>query len=692
MKKVTILLALVSFLSGQAQKIDKENAPRNPIGFKHKKEHFFLSGDIYASQGKIFDRDGNLTYNYGTRYYYDNKGKIIGNNYNDLFEYDKNGNIIKFQYASGNATLYRFNSNKLLVYEKDAYGSEKIHTYDNLGRVIKTTINKNGTLEQERLFGYTKHNDTLIVDVQYLYKNGRSNFSALSYYLNGYLVKEKVSTGTYRYIVETDSKGNKTDFYDADRISPKHFKSYNRYYSDVNKPLVLEFGYFKVSNTSNKTEAVYIDGVRCTDIAISKGVKPNEKVVYDGLTRTYYSVPNIIPENHTVDTRIPISNILLEGRTMMNYVHDGKFINYIDGYNKVKKRDFAFLGPHMIDYRIDKSLGRTYIIRNYKNISEQKVKPIELFSTDTTSILYIRDLKTDNFFIVDKGKHIDYKKAKFEYLSNGDPVIFIEEIPKYVLTGFRMAEDKVVMQGKTYSGELTSQPSVPKAASNNTLSSDCISGDCKDGWGTMKVGEILTEATFKNSAIDGVAYITYPDGAYYHGEYKNNRRDGFGYYRWDSGNIYIGNWKNGTQHGLGYTMNSKNEIVSAGFFENGKLSRDEFQDYKNKKSNGNCVGNCINGFGQFTYNNGDRFWGFFKNGFRSDVGTYLWSNKSMYVGTYTNDGKRNGFGIYTYVDRSVFRGMFVNDKIDGIGRMYYAKSGNNVNGVFNNKGAKIREY
>ena len=37
-----------------AQKIDKENAPRNPIGFKHKKEHFFLDGDIYASDGKIF--------------------------------------------------------------------------------------------------------------------------------------------------------------------------------------------------------------------------------------------------------------------------------------------------------------------------------------------------------------------------------------------------------------------------------------------------------------------------------------------------------------------------------------------------------------------------------------------------------------------------------------------------------------
>ena len=42
--------------------------------------------------------------------------------------------------------------------------------------------------------------------------------------------------------------------------------------------------------------------------------------------------------------------------------------------------------------------------------------------------------------------------------------------------------------------------------------------------------------------------------------------------------------------------------------------------------------------------------------------------------------------------KSVFKGYFVDDKIDGLGKMKYAKSGNVVNGVFNNNGAKVKDY
>lgn len=66
---LTSISFLLLFQIGFAQKVDMVNAPRNPIGFKWKKEHFFLRGDIYTSAGKIFDRNGNLEYNYGTRYY-----------------------------------------------------------------------------------------------------------------------------------------------------------------------------------------------------------------------------------------------------------------------------------------------------------------------------------------------------------------------------------------------------------------------------------------------------------------------------------------------------------------------------------------------------------------------------------------------------------------------------------------------
>ena len=135
-----------------------------------------------------------------------------------------------------------------------------------------------------------------------------------------------------------------------------------------------------------------------------------------------------------------------------------------------------------------------------------------------------------------------------------------------------------------------------------------------------------------------------------------------------------------------------NGIKNAGKYENGVFVTDLGKDYKNVKTSGNCIGNCSNGFGRFTYSNGDTYIGFFNNGYRSHIGSYNWTNKSTYTGAYSSDGKRNGYGKYTYVDTSVFKGIFKDDKIDGLGKMKYAKSGNVVNGVFDNKGAKVRDY
>lgn len=704
--KNIVLILLFCFVCQltTAQKVDMDNAPRNPIGFKHKKEHFFLRGDIYASSGKIFDKKGNLVYNYGTRYYYNSNGRITGNNYDDKFEYDSRGNITKFQYKSGSTSNYTFNNKDLLVYEKNTYGEEKTYTYDSQGRISKTIMNRKGVFYQQRDYSYSKKGDSLIIMLQYTKENKQPGFRGKYYYLNGFLVKEELASGTFNYTVDLDKKRNKIDFYTANDPKAKHYKTFNRYYSEANKPIKIEYGYYIPGGkkTGKKLSAVFIDGERATDIMISKGVKPNEKIVYDGLTETYYSVLNVDPDTDTLTKRIPVTNAIANGKTMLSYAYDGKFINYVYGQNRVKSREFSFLGPHMVDYRVEKNNGRTYVVNNYKNIKSQAVKDLKLFTTNPESILYTRELEKDNFFIVVKGEHIDYKKARFEYLTNGDPVIFIEDKPLYVLTGFRMAKNNEILEGKPYNGELDNNQTVTNTSTNtnsntttNSSSSsdyDCVKGDCKEGWGRVKVGEIITDATFKDGAIEGVAYITYPNGAYFHGQYKNNRRHGMGYYKWDSGNTYVGGWKDGKQHGLGYTMNKENQITSAGLFENGKLIQKSAANYKSGKKTGKCTGDCVDGFGKFNYSNGDVYWGFFKGGKRFGVGTYLWSNKSAYTGAYTADGKRNGYGIYTYVDRSVFKGMFANDRIDGLGVMKYNSSGNIVQGVFNNKGAKVKDY
>ena len=45
--------------------------------------------------------------------------------------------------------------------------------------------------------------------------------------------------------------------------------------------------------------------------------------------------------------------------------------------------------------------------------------------------------------ILVNGNHIDYKKARFEYLKNGDPVIFVDEIPLYVQIGRASCRERV---------------------------------------------------------------------------------------------------------------------------------------------------------------------------------------------------------------------------------------------------------
>ncbi len=681
---------------GIAQKVDFINAPYNPIGYKTHKSHFNLKGDIFASGRKLFLPDGKLFYNFGTRYYYEDN-RIVGNNYGDIFEYDSNGNIIKFQYKNGSTLNYKFNDRNLLIYEKDSYGDEKTYVYDNQDRLISTTINKKGSFYQKREYSYKKNQDLLIVSLQYTNQNGLPGFKADYFYQDGNLVKEVLESGTYEYKYELDHKGNKIDFYSANDPDAKHFDTYNRYYSDKNKDYTLELGYYKLGVKGEKTKAAFIDNVRAEDFMISKGIKPNELVIYDPLKLIYYSIPDVIEENHDVNTRLKVTNILSTNQEYLSYAYDGKFINYVHGKNAVKSRNFSFLGPHMIDYRVEKATGLTYIVDDYKNQSNS-LKRMRLLTDDESSIVYTRELDKDNFFIVVKGDHIDYKKARFEYLDNGDPVIFIDDVPLYVLIDFRIAKNYEVKFGRPYNGELDSQldsQTNKEVSTKNTTSVDdlkCIEGDCKEGWGKIAVNDIITEATFVNSEMTGVAYITYPSDSYYHGEYLKNRRSGTGFYKWKNGNRYIGQWKDGKQHGYGFTMNTENQITSAGLFENGKLVKSFYDDYKNAKTTGNCRGNCKDGFGMYSYSNGDKYWGFFDSSQRAQVGIYAWNNGSVYTGAYKDLGKRTGYGMYTYVDGSIFKGMFIDDRIDGLGVMKYKKSGNVAHGFFNNKGAKVKDY
>ncbi len=76
---------------------------------------------------------------------------------------------------------------------------------------------------------------------------------------------------------------------------------------------------------------------------------------------------------------------------------------------------------------------------------------------------------------------------------------------------------------------------------------------------------------------------------------------------------------------------------------------------------GNFVNGQANGKGIRKYFDGDKYIGEYKDGKKNGHGIYLWANGDKFVGEYL-DGKRNGEGIKTYADGSSWTGEWRDDK------------------------------
>ena len=87
--------------------------------------------------------------------------------------------------------------------------------------------------------------------------------------------------------------------------------------------------------------------------------------------------------------------------------------------------------------------------------------------------------------------------------------------------------------------------------------------------------------------------------------------------------------------------------------------------------------NC---YGTYTYPNGDKYVGEYKDGEQHGQGTYTFPNRDKYVGEF-KDAQRNGQGTYTYADGSKYVGEYKDDKFNGQGTYTYA-NGNKYVGEF----------
>lgn len=225
------------------------------------------------------------------------------------------------------------------------------------------------------------------------------------------------------------------------------------------------------------------------------------------------------------------------------------------------------------------------------------------------------------------------------------------------------------------------QTPIGQAQTIESITTGCLSGNCHDGWGKWQ---------FNNG--------------YYDGFWVDGKKQGYGLYDWDEFGVYIGFWNNDNMEGYGSYENERKEI-KRGMYYNGTLEGfgEEYDGYdqwnqgiyknhslvteyawkENAKEKGCVYGECKDDYGQYVWDNGDYFSGFFKGG-KPHLGTYQFSNGDTYMGMYNAQGQFHGQGRFFYNNEDYYGGEFSNGQFHGKGYYYKYEDGSKKIGIWEN--------
>ena len=171
-----------------------------------------------------------------------------------------------------------------------------------------------------------------------------------------------------------------------------------------------------------------------------------------------------------------------------------------------------------------------------------------------------------------------------------------------------------------------------KGVEDTGIQTGCLSGDCKNGTGT----------------------IGYSDGSKYIGQFKNSQLNGTGKWYYPNESVYTGYFKDNLAHGQGVLVKQDGTIIT------GRWLKGEYQDDKlTSKGKVGCLsGNCNNGEGSFVYQGGViKYVGSFVNNFPEGDGICYFGNNKSYKGEWAK-GKFDGYGVFTKENGDILKGWW----------------------------------